>query len=101
MKFDGRKIAKGIVKFVGSMGVGTLVTLGLKQNIIPEGKYQKIMLAVGGFVLGDMISTTAESYLDKEVDKVFDTVENLFIGEPVKEIEPVDVEEYVEVEEED
>lgn len=100
MKIDGRKICKGIVSFVGSMGVGALVTLGLKQNIFAESKYQKVMVAIGSFVIGDMISSKASEYLEEEVDKVADTVEKLFTGSPVKQIESIKIEE-IEVEEEE
>lgn len=77
MKLNGRSILKGIVKFVGSMGVGALVSLGVKQNIIPVSKYDKIMCAIGSFVLSDMISTKAEEYLDQQCDSVFDTVDSV------------------------
>lgn len=77
MKLNGRSIFKGIVKFVGSMGVGALVSLGVKQNIIPVSKYDKIMCAIGSFVLSDMISTKAEEYLDQQCDSVFDTVDSV------------------------
>ena len=77
MKLNGRSILKGIVKFVGSMGVGAFVSLGVKQNIIPVSKYDKIMCAIGSFVLSDMISTKAEEYLDQQCDSVFDTVDSV------------------------
>ena len=89
MKLDGRSIFKGIVKFVGSMGVGTLVTLGVKQNIIPGNKYEKIMCAIGSFVLSDMISSQADKYLEGQVDEGFKLVDSLK-GEPVKEVPHVD-----------
>lgn len=89
MKVDGRGIFKGIVKFVGSMGVGTLVTLGLKQNIIPGNKYEKIMCAIGSFVLSDMISSQADKYLEGQVDEGFKLIDSLK-GEPVKEVPHVD-----------
>ena len=85
MKVDGRGIFKGVAKFVGSMGVGTLVTLGLKQNIISKSTYEKIMVAIGSFVISDMISSKAEEYLDGQVDEVFAFVDKIK-GEPVKEI---------------
>lgn len=97
MKLNGRSIFKGVVKFVGSMGVGALVTIGLKQNIISKNTYEKIMIGIGSFVISDMISSKAEEHLDKQVDEMFDMVDTLK-GEPVKEIEHVNFEEIEEEE---
>lgn len=88
MKINGREVFKGIVKFVGSMGVGALVTIGVNQNVIPKNKYETIMLAIGKFVVSDMVSSKAETYLDDQCDKVFDLIDS-FKGEPVKEIPPI------------
>lgn len=99
MKINKKSLFKGIVKFVGSMGVGTLVSLGVKQNIIPGNKYEKIMCAIGSFVISDIISSKAEEHLDNECEKIFDVVENIK-GLPVKEIDHIEIEE-VEVEKED
>lgn len=101
MKIDARKIVKGTLSFVGSMGVGTLVSLGLKQNIFPDSKYQKVMVAIGSFVIGDMISAKASEYLEKQVDDVADNIEKIFTGEPIKKIESIKIEEDTEEEKED
>lgn len=83
MNIKPRSIFKGVAKFVGSMGVGALVTLGLKQNVIPGNKYEKIMCAIGTFVISDMISTAAEEYLEKQCDSIFDasdSIKNVLFG---------------------
>lgn len=85
MKVDGRGIFKGVAKFVGSMGVGTLVTLGLKQNIISKSTYEEIMSEITKLPIATMIFSKAEEYLDGQVDEVFAFVDKLK-GEPVKEI---------------
>lgn len=89
MKFDGKKILKGVAKFVGSMGVGTLVTIGFKQNVIPKKLYEKIMIGIGSFVIADMVSMKAEKHIEDQIDEVFDFVDQLK-GEPVKEIPHID-----------
>lgn len=96
MNINGKEIVKGIVKFVGSMGVGSLVTIGLKQNIISKNTYEKIMIGIGSFVLSDMISSKAEAYLDGQVDEMFDFVEKIK-GEPVKDIPHIEVSDTEEV----
>ena len=83
MKINPKNAIKGVIKFAGSFAVGSLVTIGLKQHIIPKNTYEKIMVGLGSFVLTDMISTAAESYLDKQTEEVYETIEKLK-GEPVK-----------------
>lgn len=77
MTINARSIIKGAAKFIGSMGVGALVTIGVKQNIIPSNKYEKIMTVIGSFVLSDMISSMAEEYIDKQCDSMFGTVDEV------------------------
>ena len=88
MAIDGRAIFKGAVKFIGSMAVGTLVTAGVRTNVIPKNKYEQIMIGIGNFVLSDMISIKAEEHLDNSCDKMFDVIDGLR-GEPVKELNHV------------
>lgn len=90
MAIKGKDVVKGIAKFVGSFGVGALVSIGVKQNIIPKSLAEKILIGIGSFVLSDMISAKAEEHIDEEVDKLYDLVESLR-GEPVKEIKEIDV----------
>lgn len=87
-----RSFIKGATTFVGSMAVGTLVTLGVNQNIIPGNKYEKIMIGIGKFILSDMISMKADEFVGNQIDKAFDLIDD-FRGEPVKEIKHIDVEE--------
>lgn len=67
-------IKKGL-RFVGSFCVGTVMTLFLKQNVVPEKTYEKIAVGIGSFVLSDMISVQAETHIDGVVDRVYDTID--------------------------
>lgn len=68
-----RETVKSIASFIGSFCVGGVVSLGVKQHIIPKNVGEKIMIAVGSFVISDMISDKASEYIEGKIDEVCDT----------------------------
>lgn len=74
MKINRDIIKKGI-RFVGSFCVGTVVSLFLKQNVEPEKTYEKVAIGIGSFVIGDMVSSQAERYINDTIDRVYDTID--------------------------
>lgn len=94
MSIDKKKAAKEIIKFGCSIAVGTTVSLFFKQNIVKDGLYSKIACAVGGGVIGFVVTDRVDDY----IDKLFTDFEN-YIKE-VEEIKHGNIEkETVEVEE--
>lgn len=72
-----REIIKTAATFISSMAVGTLTSMMIKNNAIPTKLTQKVAVAVGGFVLSDMISAKASEYVEKTIDDGFDMIDNL------------------------
>ena len=76
------KVLNGI-KFVlkGIAGIGiTLLCSGLAGNIAGttnSGAIKKACMAIGGAVIGAMVAQQAETYIDGEVDKGVEMVNNI------------------------
>lgn len=72
-----RETVKGIAKFVSSFCVGGLTSLFLKQNVVPETKFQKLYCGIGGFIVGDYISALMGDSVGKTIDRVYDEIDGL------------------------
>ncbi len=72
-----RNTVKNAARFIGSMAVGTLTGLLVKQNVVPSSTYEKIAVGIGSFILSDMVSVKAEDHIDTQIDKIFDTVDEV------------------------
>jgi len=62
-------LVKG-VKLVAALGVTKVVTDVIKINTITETMVQKVMVNVGGFVLGSMIMDKAASHVNDAIKAI-------------------------------
>lgn len=72
-----REIVKTVLSFGTSFAVSGLVTMMIKANAVPSSFKEKAYLAVGGFVLSDMVGSKAADHVEECVDKFFDTWDGL------------------------
>lgn len=65
------EIVKTVGKFVISVGVGTIISDAIKATTSSKNVgLKKLCVFVGGIVLGGMISESAITYAEKQVDEV-------------------------------
>lgn len=65
-------IGKGVVCFVASAGVGTVVTNVVKATMPANvSTMNKVLTVVGGFVLSSMVGAVASQYVAAELNGVF------------------------------
>ena len=67
-----RNQAKWIVRNVASWCVGGTVVSLIKQNVYHDKKTKKVETAIGGTVLGLMITDHVGAYTDRWVDAIAD-----------------------------
>lgn len=72
-----RDILKTACTFVASAAVGTLTSMMIKSNAIPSNVKEKAALAIGGFILSDMIACKASDHVEKTIDDAFGIFDNL------------------------
>lgn len=72
-------IIKPVAAIVGSLSAGTVVTTACKA-ITPTnaGLFTKAAHGIGGFVIAGMVSKSAVSYINDEVDEAVDLL-NSFV----------------------
>jgi hypothetical protein len=80
-------IIKG-VKLVAALGVTKVVTDIIKVNTIQETTIQKVMVNVGGFVLGSMIVDKASEHVNGAIDAI--TEKAIEIEQEKKELKNVE-----------
>ena len=67
-------LVKG-AQIVASLGVAKVVTDVVKINTVTETMIQKVMVNVGGFVLGSMIIDHASKHVNGLIKEITDKVE--------------------------
>lgn len=67
-------LVKG-AKLVAALGVTKVVTDVIKTNTIAETMLQKVMVNVGGFVLGSMIMDKASSHVSEAIKAITEKIE--------------------------
>lgn len=88
---DKKHIIRGVIKFVGSICVGTTIDILVRQNTNLDKPFEKIAVGVGSGIIGMMVAETAESYLDKAFDEFDETIKK--IKQPKQEHIPEETEE--------
>lgn len=70
-------ILKGVTTFLGSACVGNVVSNIMKNNLTYDKKIDKVIFAVGTFIIGGMISDKATEWVGDQIDQVGNTVKAL------------------------
>ena len=80
------EIFKAISEIVVSIGVGSLVGNTIKMTTDPEaGKFKKVAIGIGGFVISNMVSDLATKYTSERIDDAAVRVKNLLQPGPQDE----------------
>ena len=66
-------IIKG-VKLVAALGVTKVITDVVKVNTVTETMAQKVMVNIGGFVLGSMIMEHASKHVDSAIKAISENI---------------------------
>ena len=70
-----RETIKEAAGFVGSILVGSLTTLLIKQNVNPINILDKIVVVGGGFIVGDAVGNVVSDYVEDQVDMVYECID--------------------------
>ena len=76
MKEETVKMVKGIVTFVGAIGVAAIVGSGV-QHVAPiadAGFIKKLCLGTGTMLLGGLASDACTEYAEKKIDKIVNSI---------------------------
>lgn len=76
MKEETVKMMKGIVTFVGTIGVAAIIGNGV-QHVSPianAGFIKKLCIGTGTMLLGGLASDAATKYAEKKIDKLVDSI---------------------------
>lgn len=72
------EILKGGAELVVSIGVSSIVGNAIKMTTDPTaGRFKKIAIGIGGFVLSNMIGEMATEHTNKKIDTMADRIEKI------------------------
>jgi hypothetical protein len=63
-------VAFGVAGFIGGSCAAQVVTAALKNNVYPDGKYDKVKVFIGCMVIGSMVSTYVGRYVERELTEI-------------------------------
>lgn len=78
-RFKIKITPRGVAKFVVASSIRFVVTSTLTALVPVDSKTEKVKLAVGSFVLSELLAEAAKNYIDGEIDdltEVMDTAMN-------------------------
>lgn len=61
---------KAVTKFVVGRSVSYTVSSVIHNNVAPETKTQKVEIAIGSYVIGDMAAACAEPHVNAIIDDI-------------------------------
>lgn len=72
------EILKGASELVVSIGVSAIVGNAIKMTTDPNtGRFKKIAMGVGGFVLSRMVGEMATDYSSRKIDGINDAIQKV------------------------
>lgn len=86
-----REVIKMAANFLASAATGALVAMVVKTNAIPTNMKEKIAVGIGGIVVSAMISDKAGEYVDKQIDDIYERIDEIkaSIDDMAKQKQPV------------
>lgn len=72
MKVNWLAVTKSLIVFIGSAGVGTVISNAVRTTLPANSStITKTLTNIGGFVLSGMVANSAAEYLTSEFDSIF------------------------------
>lgn len=74
---DKRKVIGDVAGLAGDVLVGAVTGILIKKFAFGPTIFEKVVASAGGAIIGNMVGDKVDEYIHKEVDEIFDTVDQI------------------------